>query len=85
MPVQVLTSKQVAIQIVHAYPWLLEKPRLLEVLAVMRGEPPAKVLIHSTELDDLQHAANWQQVEEYSKCITVQDLHRHVPLVQTHS
>lgn len=83
LSVQVLTSKQVAIQVVHAYPRLLEKPRLLEVLAALNEEPPAKVLAQSMGLDDLQHAANWQQVEEYLKSFTVKDLNRHVPLVHS--
>ena len=80
---QILTSQQLAIQVVHAYPWLLEKPRLLDVLAASRGELTAQALKDSAGLDDIQLAANWQEVEQYLNCFTAQDLQRHVPLLNT--
>jgi len=81
--VQILTSKQLAVQVVHAYPWLLDKPRFLDVLAASRGELTAQALKESAGLDDLQLAANWQEIEQYLTCFTAQDLQRHVPLLST--
>ncbi|KAL0026893.1 hypothetical protein WJX77_009653 [Trebouxia sp. C0004] len=79
----ILTSKQLAIQVVHAYPWLLDKPRLLDVLAASRGELTAQALKDSARLDDVQLAANWQEIEQYLTCFSAQDLQRHVPLLKT--
>ena len=81
--VQILTSKQLAVQVVHAYPWLLDKPRFLDVLAASRGELTAQALNESAGLDDLQLAANWQEIEQYPTCFTAQDLQRRVPLLST--
>ncbi len=81
--VQILTSKQLAVQVVHAYPWLLDKPRFLDVLAASRGELTAQALKESAGLDDLQLAANWQEIEQYPTCFTAQDLQRRVPLLST--
>ena len=79
---QILTSKQLAIQVVHAYPWLLDKPKLLDALAASRGDLSLQVAANQTGVDELQHAADWQEVEQYLKSFTAQDLHRHVPLLQ---
>ena len=80
--VQIFTSRQLAIQVVHAYPWLLDKPRLLDVLAASYGELTTQAMQQFVEQDDLQHAADWQEVEQYLQCFTASDLHRHVPLLQ---
>lgn len=73
---QIWTSRQVAVQVVHAYPYILDKPRLLDVLAAHRGQVHMQI---APEVDSLQHAANWQQVEDYLHRFTPVDLHRHVP------
>lgn len=79
---QILTAKQHAIGIVHSYPWIPEKHRLLELLASKKGEPTAEALTRSAGLDNLQHAANWQQVEEYLKTVTIDNMNKHVPLIK---
>ncbi len=77
-----LTAKQHAIGIVTSYPWIPEKHRLLELLGAKRGEPSAEILTQSAGLDNLQHAANWQQVEEYLKTVTIHNMTQHVPLIK---
>ena len=79
---QILTAKQHAIGIVHSYPWIPEKHRLLELLAARRGEPTAEALTQSAGMDNLQHAANWQQIEDYLKTVTVHNMNRHIPLLK---
>lgn len=78
---QIQTSKQHATAIVHSYPAISEKGRLLEVIALQRGEPPKEVLMQSAGMDSLQHAANWQQVVDYLQYVRVDNLNQHVPLV----
>ncbi len=80
--IQVLTAKQHAMGIVHSYPWIPEKHRLLELLAAKNGEPTAEALTQSAGLDNLQHAANWQQIDEYLKTVTVHNMNQHVPLIK---
>ena len=78
---QIQTSKQHAITIVHSYPQIPEKGRILEALASQRGEPPKEALMQSAGMDSLQHAANWQQVVEYLQDVHASNLNQHVPLV----
>lgn len=79
---QIQTTRQHAIGIVHSYPWIPEKGRILEVMAAQIGEPSSELLMRPNGLDDLQHAANWQQIEDYLKTVNMSNLHLHVPLVQ---
>ena len=79
---QIQTTRQHAVSVVHSYPWIPEKCRILEVLAANTSEPPSELLMHPNGLDDLQHAANWQQIEEYLKTVNTSNLHLHVPLLQ---
>ncbi len=78
---QIQTCRQHAIAIVHSYPAIPEKGRLLEVLADQRGDPSKEVLMQSAGMDSLQHAANWQQVVEYLQYINAENLNQHVPLL----
>ncbi|KAL3132930.1 hypothetical protein ABBQ38_006844 [Trebouxia sp. C0009 RCD-2024] len=78
----IITAKQHAIGIVHSYPFIPEKHRLLELLVAIRHEPTVEALTQSTGLDDLQHAANWQQIDEYLKTVTVQNMHQYIPLIK---
>lgn len=54
---------------------------MLEVLAASRGEPSSEVLMQAGGVDDFQHAANWQQVEEYLKGVNTSNLHLHIPFL----
>lgn len=75
------TCRQHAIAIVHSYPAIPEKARLLEVLAAQRGEPCKEDLMQPAGMDSLQHSANWQQVVEYLQYVNADNLNRHVPLL----
>lgn len=79
---QILSARQHAIGIVHSYPFIPEKHRVLELLASKRNEPTAEALTQSAEVDDLQHAANWQQIEEYLKTVTAQNMNQYIPLIK---
>lgn len=79
---QIITARQHAIGIVHSYPFIPEKHRLLELLVAKRNEPTVEALTQSAGLDDLQHAANWQQIDEYLKTVTVQNMHQYIPLMK---
>ena len=72
---------QQTVGIVKAFPYIPVKPRVLEVLAASRNEPPTAFLTQSQGLDDFEHNTNWQAVVNYLKNITADNLHLHVPLV----
>lgn len=55
---------------------------MLELLASKRNEPTAEALTQSAEVDDLQHAANWQQIEEYLRTVTAQNMNQYIPLIK---
>lgn len=74
---QMHTSEQVAAGMVHAYPWLLSQ-LTLKVLAKDRDQPTMQALVADTSVDDLQHAANWEEVIAYLKRITLQNLRDYV-------
>ena len=82
--VQIQTSKQHAISIVHLYPLLPDKIRLLEALARQHKEPSTETLMQLGDVDDLQHAANWQTVETYFKGFH-SSMHHHHPLLADNS
>ena len=79
---QILSARQHAIGIVHSYPFIPEKHRVLELLASKGNEPTAETLTQSVGVDDLQHAANWQQIEEYLKTVTAQNMNQYIPLIR---
>ena len=81
MWLQIQTCKQHATLLVHSYPAIPEKGRLLETLAAQRGEPSKEELMQPSGMDSLQHAANWQQVVDYLQYINMENLNQHVPLL----
>lgn len=77
---QIHTFEQLATAMVHAYPWVVSH-LTLEVLAKDRQQPSMQELIDDTSVDDLQHAANWEEVLTYLKTIAMQNLHEYVPVI----
>ncbi|KAL0023897.1 hypothetical protein WJX79_007624 [Trebouxia sp. C0005] len=75
------TSRQQAIMLVHAYPFVTHKDKLVSVLAEQHGEPSVQALLSDTTKSDLQHAAEWQQAADYLDTITVATMHLHQPLL----
>ncbi len=73
---------QQALCVVKAFPYSLDKLRVLETLASMRGEPSKRVLIEPDGVDDFEHDANWQWIVSHLKAVIKEKMHLHVPLVR---
>ena len=78
---QIQTSRQRAINILHAYPYVAHKDRIVSVLAEQHGEPSVTSLLSDTSKTDLQHSADWQRVVDYLSSISLANMHIHQPLV----
>lgn len=79
---QILTSVQNAQSMVHQYPRGADSKVLMDTLAQQHQEPSTQELTESCELDDMQHAANWQLIVEYVENLDAESLHGHTPLVK---
>lgn len=77
---QIYTLTQQAMSIVQAFPYIVEKPVIFDLLAAERGEPPAWQLLAPAGLDDLEHSAKWHQVSRYLATVTPDLTDVHVPL-----
>ena len=66
---------------VYCYPYWPKHELMLEQLVAERAEPSMQSLLEDTSADDLQHAANWQDVTQYLATITNDNIHDHVPLL----
>lgn len=74
--------KQWATAFVYAYPWLPMHTTSLEAIAAERGgEPSQTALEQDTSIQDLQHAANWEDVVAYLTTLDMESFSRHVPLL----
>ncbi len=80
MYVQILTLMQQAVCIVKGFPYIPDKPRILEILAHQRSEMPIVVLSQPLGVDDFEHHTNWQLVVNYLRMITKENLHLYLPL-----
>ena len=54
---------------------------MLEELASSKGEPTTQSLLEDTAIDDIQHAAKWEQIKQYLTSITMENVSEHVPLL----
>lgn len=81
LAVQVQTSRQRAINMVHAYPFIAHKDKIVGVLAEPLGEPSVSALLSDTTKSDMRHSADWQQVTEYLDTISMANMHMHQPLL----
>lgn len=77
---QLHTSRQLAVIMVHTHPWVPCKHHLLMELAQQQSQAPAAEIIASAEADSLQHSANWEEIVGYIQTITPHNLHLYVPL-----
>jgi len=80
--VQILTSIQSALTMVHQYPRGADSKVMLEVLAQQLEEPSVQRLSEPCEVDDLQHAADWQGIVQYVNSLDASSLHGHTPLLK---
>ncbi|KAL0055425.1 hypothetical protein WJX82_000314 [Trebouxia sp. C0006] len=76
----ILTLMQQAVCIVKGFPYIPDKPRILEILAHQRSEMPIVVLSQPLGVDDFEHHTNWQLVVNYLRMITKENLHLYLPL-----
>ncbi len=84
-PVQIQTSKQHAVSMVHPYPYLMDATKQLEALARQHKEPPIQTLMEPGGVDDLQHAANWETVVKYVHTFEAGNLHCHHPFLRNYT
>ncbi len=55
---------------------------MLEVLAQQLEEPSVQRLSEPCEVNDLQHAADWQGIVQYVNSLDASSLHGHTPLLK---
>ena len=65
----------------YSYPWIAAKHKLLEVLAKQRNQPPIEQYMEGNGIDDMQHALNWQLIDDYLRTLSLDNLTQHVPLM----
>ena len=80
--VQILTSIQSALIMVHQYPRGADSKVMLEVLAQQLKEPSVQRLSEPFDVDNLQRAADWQQIVQYVDSLDATSLHGHTPLLK---
>ncbi len=78
--VQITSSRQQAVMMVHYYPRAGGYKVLLDVLAQQNQEPSAECLAGGSGLDDVQHTADWQAVVLYVKSLDASGVRGHCPL-----
>ena len=76
-----MTAVQSARLMVYAFPHWPKHALIMEQLARDAGQPSMQELLVDTSVDDLQHAANWEDVIRYASTITVETMHNHIPLL----
>lgn len=83
--VQLHTSRQLAVIIVHTHPWVPCKHHLLEELARQQQQAPVAQILESAETDSIKHSADWEEIVTYLQTITPENLHQYVPLGRSQS
>lgn len=76
-----MTAEQSAKLMVYAYPHWPKHALIMEQLARDAGQPSMQDLLEDTAVDDLQHAANWEDVIRYASTITTETMHDHIALL----
>ena len=77
--VQVYSSQQVARAWVYAFPTMHRAYRMMDSLANLHCEPPTQQLMNDTAVSDAQNALNWEIAVAYSRTVTAESVHHHVP------
>jgi len=83
--VQITSSLQQAVAMVHQYPRAAGYKALLDVLAQLHNEPTREQLAEGPGLDDLQLAANWQAVVQYVEHLGAKDAREYCRLIKDSS
>lgn len=79
---QITSSLQQAVAMVHQYPKSVSYKALLDVLAQLHNEPTKEQIAEGSDLDDLQVAANWQAVVQYVESLGAKDSHGYCQLIK---
>ena len=69
---------QVAVWIVHLYPYIPVLEEVLEAVATARHEPSKEDVMAMAEQDPMN--AEWAELEEYVEMVVAEDPHAYVPV-----
>ena len=75
---QVLTTRQWAAMIVHAYPYLITVEESLEACAKHKGRQPKLAILKAAQTDNME--SDWLALQEYIELISHKNPHDHLPL-----
>lgn len=76
------SSLQHAKMLVHPFPRAADMNQLLDALAQQHKEPSIVSLSEPSDVDDLQHAANWAAVIQCVQSLDEKNVHGHTPLIK---
>lgn len=79
---QITSSLQQAVAMVHQYPKAASYKVLLDVLAQLHNEPTKEQLAEGSSLDDVQLATNWQTVVQYVESLGAKNAHGYCRLIK---
>ncbi|KAA6422014.1 MAG: hypothetical protein FRX49_08032 [Trebouxia sp. A1-2] len=74
----VLTTRQWAAIIVHAYPYLVTVESSLEAFASHKGRQPKSVILKAAQTDNME--SEWLALQEYIELISQENPHDYLPL-----
>ena len=66
---------------VNPYPRPADSNTLLELLAQRHHAPTVESLMAPSDVEDLEHAANWETVVQYAASLDASNVHEHVPFL----
>ena len=75
---QVMTTRQWASVIVHAYPYLMTLESSLEAFASQKGMQPKSAIVKTAQTDDTEF--DWLALQEYIELISQEKPHDYLPL-----
>jgi len=75
---QVLTTRQWASVIVHAYPYLMTVESSLEAFASHKGMQPKSAILKEAQTDNME--SDWLALQEYIELISQENPHEYLPL-----
>jgi len=75
---QVLTTRQWAAMIVHAYPYLITVEESLEASAKHKGRQPKLAILKAAQTDNME--SDWLALQEYIELISQENPHDYLPL-----
>ena len=66
---------------VHSYPYIPHKDKVMNALADLHCEPSVESLLNNTSKSDFDHSTDWQQVTNYLQTVNIGNMHLHVPML----